>query len=248
MPKSGLLVVLLVLLTFLWGGNTLAQDNRTEFPQKDNGVIILEDFSEDEPGGLPQYWFNRNADRRPAQYSDRDREGYHYRVMEEDGKRFLRYKGTDAKHLNLPLMNVEQIDLDETPVLSWEWRVHQLPEGGNEESRNYNDTAASVYVVWGFTRLRVPRVMRYTWSSTLPEGHFVTRNFNQQKILVLESGEENTGRWLRFERNIVDDYKKYFGGTPPDRPYALLILSDGDDTRSVAKGDYANFRLEPAAD
>lgn len=211
-----------------------------------SGQVVLEDFASDAPGSLPSNWYNRDGNGRPATYSDDQKESYHYRVMREAGRNFLRYEGSRAKHLMLQTRDNPAIDLSETPILSWDWRVHALPTGANEFSEKNNDAAASIYVVWGFNALRVPRVVRYTWSSTQDVGRTAARNMNMQHVVVVASGEKNLGRWVTFERDIVDDYNRFFRGKAPKRPIAILILSDADDTGSVAKADYGRILLKAA--
>lgn len=208
------------------------------------GHLVLEDFASDSIGDLPKNWFNRNGDRNPVNYEGQLRSEYQYSVTQGEGFKFLRFEGSEAKHLLLPLGANKEIDLKERPILSWKWRVHEIPFGANEDSDRLNDTAASVYVVWGFNLLRVPRVVRYTWSSTLPVGFETSANMGMQKIIVLASGEKDKGKWLTFERNIVEDYNRLFRGSAPMRPVAILILSDADDTKSFAKADYALFMLK----
>jgi hypothetical protein len=209
-----------------------------------DGHLLLEDFSGDRIGDLPKNWFNRNGDRNPINYEGQLRSEYQYSVLKDEEGTFLRFEGSEAKHLLLPLGANNEIDLAKRPVLSWKWRVHQTPSGANEASSDLNDTAASVYVVWGFNLLRVPRVIRYTWSSTLPVGYETTANMGMQKIIVLASGDKNLGRWMTFERDIVADFRKHFRGSVPKRPVAILILSDADDTKSMAKADYTKFMLK----
>lgn len=211
-----------------------------------SGQVVLEDFASDAPGTLPANWYNRDGNGRPATYSDDQKESYHYRVMREAGRNFLRYDGAQAKHLMLQTRDNSAIDLSETPILSWDWRVHTLPTGANEFSEKNNDAAASIYVVWGFNALRVPRVVRYTWSSTQDIGRTAARNMNMQHIVVVASGEKNLGRWVTFERDIIADYNRFFRGKAPRRPIAILILSDADDTGSVAKADYGRILLKSA--
>lgn len=241
---AGLLILIMGLSDGM-GQDTERTPERTRFPTLDDGTVILEDFRDDEIGSLPRYWYNRDGDYRPIERDHDTRDQYQYRVMEENGKRFLRYEGTNALHLNLPLINTE-VDIHETPLLSWQWRIHDIPEGGDESSRSRNDVAASIYVVWGTNWLGLPRVVRYTWSSTLPEGDYFERNFNQQKVKVMGTGDRDTGTWLTFERNIIEDYREFFGSEPPDEPLAILILSAADDTRDFTKADYADIRLRPA--
>ncbi|HET8865674.1 MAG TPA: DUF3047 domain-containing protein, partial [Gracilimonas sp.] len=70
--------------------------------------------------------------------------------------------------------------------------------------------------------------------------------FGNQKIVVVESGEDEMGKWIRFERNIVEDYERLFGDKAPKRPMAILILSDADNTKSTAIADYDDIMLKPA--
>lgn len=220
--------------------------NTIEFGK--GGVVYLEDFEKYEPGTIPNEWYNRDGNRIPEHYDDDLRSEYQYRVWEEDGNQFLRFSGTEAKHLNFPLADKDDLDIFQTPLLRWRWRVHDIPAGGNEDRDDRNDVAASVYVVFDFGRVlfrRVPKSIRYTWSSTLPKGKELSKFFGNQKVVVLESGREETGKWKTFERNIVEDYRRLFGDDPPRTPLAILILSDGDDTNSYVQADYDDFELHP---
>jgi len=168
--------------------------------------------------------------------------------MEENGNKFLRYEGTEAKHLNFPLIDKKEIDIYETPILKWDWRIFDIPEGGDEDSSSQNDVAASVYVVFDTSRIlfqKVPVSIRYTWSSKHPVGSLFSKLRGRQRIMVIGTGENNLGEWQTFERNIVEDYENIFGKTPPRTPIAILILSDGDETRSHIKADYDDFELRP---
>lgn len=233
-----------IFISLLFFFFTASNDPVTPTKVTSDGQLLLEDFSGDRIGDLPKNWFNRNGDRNPINYLGQLRSEYQYRVLKEGESTFLRFEGSEAKHLLLPLGANNEIDIRERPILSWMWRVHQVPTGANEDSSHLNDTAASVYVVWGFNLLRVPRVIRYTWSSTLPVGYETSANMGMQKIIVLASGEKELGKWITFERDIVADYRKHFRGSAPKRPVAILILSDADDTKSMAKADYTMFMLK----
>jgi len=217
-------------------------------PVLDDGSIMVEDFSNEKKGTLPARWFDQRAERVPAYYTDKDQTRYLYSVKEEDGNKFLRFDGVRGVHLNFPIREVENYNINDYPILSWKWRAHVLPEGGNEDRGSTNDVTASIYVVYSLNWLRIPRVIRYTWSSTLPVGTELSKNFNNQKIVVVESGEEKLGEWVTFERNIREDYRRLFGGRPPGRPLAILILSDGNSTGTPAKADYDEIRFLPASD
>jgi hypothetical protein len=208
--------------------------------------IVLEDFEGERPGTLPSNWYNRDGNAKPATYSAEARAEYHYKVTREQNRTFLRYEGSKAKHLALQIADDKIPDIRQTPILSWDWRIHAIPTSANEFSEKQNDSAASIYVVWGFNALRVPKVVRYTWSSTQEVGRTAARNMNMQHIVVMASGTKNLGRWMTFERNIVEDYNRFFRGAVPKRPVAILILSDADDTGSFTKADYDRIVLKSA--
>lgn len=213
----------------------------------DNGSLLIEDFERDTVGALPSGWYNRDVLRK-ANHPEESKL-FHYSIQEEDGNQFLFYNHTDARHLNYPLAKREGINIHETPILSWKWRVDKVPEGGNEDSKHMNDVAASIYVVFDMGRValvkKVPKSIRYTWSSTLPEGKEMSKFFGNQKIVVMQSGEDNLGEWITEKRNIVEDYKRLFGDNPPKRPLAILILSDADETNSTAIAAYDDIMLHP---
>lgn len=153
--------------------------------------------------------------------------------------------------MSYPLINKDNINIYNTPVLSWRWRIHDAPENGNEDSDDRNDVAASIYVVFDMGRValfkKVPKSIRYTWSSSLEEGTELSKFFGNQKIVVMGKGEDTGGEWKSFERNIVEDYKRLFGDDPPKKPIAILILSDADDTGVATVADYDDIILQSAS-
>lgn len=241
---------LIIIALFLLAVSDAHSQGNEDLTVLDDGSVLLEDFQKDEIGMLPHRWYDRDTNYRLLEYNERVKSTYKYKVLEENGNKFLRYKGSKAMHINLPLGNRENLNIHETPILNWDWRVHSIPEGGNEDSKNLNDVAASVYVVFDLGRVlfkKAPMSIRYTWSSTLPVGTELSKFFGNQKIVVVASGKEDFGEWVSFERNIVEDYERLFGETPPEKPLALLILSDGDDTGEFIEADYDNIILKKSS-
>ncbi|MEO1022963.1 MAG: DUF3047 domain-containing protein, partial [Bacteroidota bacterium] len=211
--------------------------------------FLIDDFEADTVGLLPERWYDRDTNYLLKDYNEKVKSTYKYTVLTDNGNQFLRYEGSKAMHINFPLKNRESLDIYKTPVLSWKWRIHDVPSGGNEDKDNRNDVAASVYVVFDLGKVlfrKVPKSIRYTWSTELPVGTELSKFFNNQKIVVVGSGKEGLGEWQSFERNIVEDYKRLFGDDPPSKPLAFLILSDANDTKSFSKADYDEIRLVSA--
>ncbi len=221
--------------------------NHSEAQLKPPSTYFVEDFQTDPIGDLPRAWYNQRGEAQPFTYEGELRDTYNYSIVEEGGNKFLRFEGTRGKHLNYPFLDESDVNIFETPILSWDWRIHEIPIGGNEDSKKNNDTAASIYVVFDLGHVlfrKVPKSIRYTWSSTLPVGTELSKFHGNQKIVVVGSGDKEIGDWQNFERNIVEDYKRLFGDDPPAKPLAILLLSDGNDTQNIAKADYDNILLK----
>lgn len=211
-----------------------------------DGAIILDDFQSDTVGHLPYNWYDRDGHNKTQFFPPEVRSQYKYSIRQEGSNKYLHYAGTVARHLNFPLVNKKWINLRKTPILSWRWRVEKVPKGADENISRLNDSAAGVYVVYKLVGLfRIPKSIKYAWSSTLPVGTILSKNFDEQKIVILESGMKNSGKWITVRRNIAQDYRNLFGDEPPNRPIAILILSDGDSTGNEAIADYDDFELLP---
>ncbi len=229
-------------IIFLTNFSLIAQQNSSQ------RLLLIEDFEYEKVGDLPSRWYNQKGEAKPFEYDQELKSTYHYKIMEEQGNHFLRFEGNRGKHMSYPLINNDSINIKETPILSWSWRIHDIPEGANEDDSDKNDVAASIYVAFDMGRValfkKVPKTIRYTWSSTLPVGTELSKFYGNQKIIVVGSGEEKSGDWLTFERNIVEDYKRLFGDEPPAKPLAILILSDANNTQNKSKADYDDIMLK----
>lgn len=129
------------------------------------------------------------------------------------------------------------VDLPQTPVLSWAWKVTRLPAGGDVRGRDTDDEAIQVYVVfprWPALSARSD-VIGYVWDTRAPVGTVLTSpKAPNVKVIVVESGAGRVGDWQRQTRNVLDDYKRLFGRRPP-RVGAVAVMTDADDTRGVAE-------------
>jgi len=225
----------------------LSPNSTFENQLKPDVFFYVEDFQSDSIGELPNNWYNQRGEARPQTYTGELRETYNYTIMEENGNQFLRFKGIRGKHLSYPFFDELDVNIYETPILSWDWRIHDIPETASEYDKNRNDAAASIYVVFDLGHVlfrKVPKSIRYTWSSTLAVGTELSKFHGNQKIVVIGSGEDGLSEWKTFERNIVEDYQRLFEDDPPSKPIAILVLSDGNDTNDFTMADYDNILLK----
>lgn len=134
------------------------------------------------------------------------------------------------------------------PYISWKWKVTKFPDksGAVDEKNGWvekDDYAARFYVI--FPRFPFFRVqcLEYVWDKELPEGTVITNpNFTNLKIIVIESANKNLGRWVQVERNIYEDFKKVFGGSPP-KVGAIAVMTDSDNTVSTAEAQYDEIKV-----
>lgn len=257
MPSLGYVVLFLSLILLITDASK-AQDTKYihSLATSVDGGLLVEDFEGDSVGQLPYNWFEQRGVNRPYNYPEEIKKDYFYRISGEqspDSKtnQFLRFDGIKAKHLNFPLHKVNNLNLNETPILSWKWRIWDIPAGADEGNNKVNDTAASVYVVFKVKRMalvkEVPQSIRYTWSSSLPTGTEISTFFGHQKIVVVGTGQPSNldGEWLAFSRNLKEDYERLFGEKMPATPLAILLLSDGDSTNDFVKADYDDIGFYP---
>lgn len=205
----------------------------------------LDDFEDDATGAIPDQWVYVNSDGGEMPVSEALETGEIFEVRKEEDNQFLhlrvenesmRFSRTKRSGLN---WNVRK-----RPVLTWRWRALQLPEGASEKDQN--DTGAALYVTFDTDWLGRPKSIKYTYSSSLPVGTVV--DFGKLYVIVVDSKPASgVGEWRTVRRNVMDDYKRIFGGRPPERPLSVTIWSDSDTTDDVAEADFDDIRFRPVA-
>ena len=209
------------------------------FPNESN-CKLLDDFESYTPGEPPQAWRDtrgRDLVRLSAEGVMTERKNVY--VRREDGSQFARIH-TDAKALRVVRTKKNGLNwsLQKRPILRWSWRAKALPEGANERDSDRNDTGGAVYVTFGTDWLGRPKSIKYTYSSALPVG--TTVDYGPLKVLVVASKpDDGTDRWITHERNVVEDYERLFGESPPtDTPPALAIWGDSNTMKSNSVVDF----------
>jgi hypothetical protein len=190
--------------------------------------VALEDFSRGAVGEFPPDWKPRKDEGRPV-----------YSIREEPGLRFLRAAAT---RLGIQAGREVAWNLEVYPVLAWSWRPIEFPTGSDERKSASNDSAVSVYAVFPSTPVSVKSV-KYVWSRLVPVGTHLTSSAGNTQVRILRTGPEKLGQWVDERVDVREDYRKYFGGSDVPRPAGIAVLTDSDDTKSTARGDYAAFRV-----
>ncbi len=219
-----------------------------EEPQRE---ILFDDFSSSTIGLFPDVWRWRR-DRATGDVSNAIRDGVDIFRYVIDGTSSNKYLHVRDEHrpghsvsLYLETKKLFSWEIEEFPILSWRWRVNEVPPDADERYTETNDTPASVLVLYGKKFPFTPISIKYVWSSTLPVGAVAYRpGRGRPYIIVLGSGTARLGEWITVERNVLEDYVTIFGKAPPERPEAVVISSDANRTPGgVADADYDDFKV-----
>lgn len=193
----------------------------------DYSTITLEDFESSTVGDFPLDWSWQRKDEHKSKP---------YRVATEDGNAYL--EATDTGE-SVVIGRDIRWNLREYPYVSFRWRVHKIPEGGDERFDNKVDSAAGIYFVYRRRFGLIPESVKYVWSSTLPVGSAMQRKgMGKPWMVVAGSGSDGLGVWHTYVFNLYEAYEQTFGHKPPDRPIGIGILSDANSTHSHAYADY----------
>jgi hypothetical protein len=190
--------------------------------------VTVDNFSKGKVGEFPPEW-------KPRKDSGREV----YSIQEMDGLRFLH---AIARGLGIQAAKQYEWDPKAYPILAWSWRPIEFPNGSDERQSKTNDSAVSVYAVFPHTSWSV-KSLKYVWSAVVPVGTRLTSSGGLTQVRIVRSGTDGKGQWKEERVNVFEDYKKSFDETDTPKASGIAVLTDSDDTKSVAQGDYSNFRV-----
>ena len=190
--------------------------------------VTVDNFAKGKIGEFPPDW-------KPRKDSGREV----YSIQEGDGLRFLHAL---ARGLGIQAARQYEWDPKTSPVLAWSWRPVEFPKGSDERQSKTNDSAVAVYAVFPHSPWSV-KSLKYIWSAVAPVGTRLDSSAGLTQALVIRSGTEQKGKWTEERVNVFEDYKKFFNETDAPKASGIAVLTDSDDTKSVAQGDYSHFRV-----
>jgi len=149
---------------------------------------------------------------------------------------------TQTKALHLPCREasfaVEQAtnaEVQRAPVLTWLWKAVRLPPRGDVRSGKTDDQALQLLLAFDGKK-----VLSYVWGTQAPVGTVVDDSIGWPvnvtlKVLVVQSGEADVGRWVTMTRNVVDDYRRFFQEEPGPLK-GIRVQSNCQHTDAEAEG------------
>lgn len=162
--------------------------------------VVIADFSSGvDAAGVPSGWKLKEKSGKAD-----------FAVVKDGAMNALRLRSAKT---SFSIQKEVKVDVKQFPVLTWKWKVTDLPRGGNFRKSKTDDQAAQLFLAFSKTRAIV-----YIWDSTAPQGLMEDASappFMTIKAVVVRSGSSELGKWLTESRNVYEDYKKLFGAEPP---------------------------------
>jgi len=186
--------------------------------------------------------FSREKDKVPQGWELSEHEGKADLGLVSDAVgQVLRLRSASS---SFAIQKAVDIDLRQTPILAWQWKVAELPKGGNFFASSTDDQAAQLVLAFSWRRF-----INYIWDSTAPAGTMAdapSPALRSVKAVVVRSGETNKGAWITETRNVVEDYKRLFG-EEAEKVVGVRIQINSQYTKSSAESYWrlVTFQAHP---
>lgn len=206
------------------------------------------------PGGLPPHWqpFNPAPKVKPTVYA----------LVRDAGRMVVR---ADAHQSMSSLIRVLRVDLAQTPLLQWQWRITRVVASADMNTKAGDDYAARVYVLFDVdssklplsTRLKIKlaklfygvdvpaAALNYVWDNRHPIGTLQPNVYSERvRMLVVESGAAHVNAWRTETRDVAADFRAAFGEEAP-AVVSIAIASDTDNTGEDVTAWFGDIRFLP---
>ncbi|CAN5149932.1 DUF3047 domain-containing protein [soil metagenome] len=235
-------------------------------PLASNQAIELKFSSNPAGGDLPRGWepLIIRRDKTPTVYSlVTDRVGTGGAAVREQTV-VQADSASSASGLRLPV----DIDPASSRCLRWDWKIANLIEAADATSRQAEDSPVRIVLAFDGDPSKLSMLDRiigqqarllgghelpyatliYIWEPRLAVDSIVINSYSSRiRKLVAQSGSEGVGSWQHRSRDIVADFERVYG-EPPGRLISIGILTDTDNTQTVAKSWYGDIGFAGNAD
>jgi hypothetical protein len=171
----------------------------------------------------------------------------------------------DANRSASALMHEGNIDLAQTPVVTWRWKAEKPVDGADNRVGSKEDAPARLVFAFDGDKSKLSFLDRasmqvakriggqdlpyatlmYVWSTSAAPGSVIANPHTGRVQMIVVSGQPgDAGQWQTLRRNIVQDYEKAFH-EPPGRISGYGLLTDTDNTGTEARAWYGDVRFLP---
>ena len=185
-----------------------------------------------------------------------------YHATRLDGRHVIQSDSKSAASMLRQSLRVEPAELGR---LRFSWKVPELIKGADLTQRDTDDSPVRLVLAFEGDRSAFSAknamlselalvltgeplpyaTLMYVWGNhRAPGSVIINPRTDRIRKLVLESGPQQLGRWLDYERDIRADYEKAFGEAP-GALLAIGIMTDTDNTRGSTLAWYGPVTLVP---
>ncbi|MCP9472959.1 MAG: DUF3047 domain-containing protein [Nitrospira sp.] len=175
-----------------------------------------------------------------------------------DGKRVVVRAVSESSASGL--IKEVKINPKEFPIVQWSWKVENVLQQSDVTKKEGDDYPARLYITFEYDSDKVSvgkklkfltgkalfgdipiAAINYIWETKTPAGTVIDNAYTDfVKMIVVQSGPKNVGRWVEESRNLYEDYKNAFGEEPP-MINGVAIMSDTDNTRERVTAYYGDI-------
>lgn len=149
-----------------------------------------------------------------------------------------------SRNTSFSLERSLDVDLARYPYMSWQWKVTELPRGGDFRHFRTDDQAAQILVAFSDRR-----IVTYIWDTTAPKDLMQSASMMpllHLTALVCRSGPNEMNRWITETRNLAADYERAYGRTG-SRVKGLRLQINSQHTNSSAESYFGDVVFHAAA-
>ena len=135
------------------------------------------------------------------------------------------------------------VDISQFPLLSWTWKVSELPAGGDFRRSATDDQAAQVLVAFADRR-----ILTYIWDSSAPKGAWQSASslpLVHIFALVCRSGRTELNQWVPETHNLAEDYQRAYD-RPPARVKGIRLQINSQHTGTSAESYFGDVSFRSA--
>ncbi len=165
-----------------------------------------------------------------------------YQLIEDEGTNIVHAIADSSAS---GLFNQQSVDLEQTPILTWHWKVAQIGRHNNEQSKSGDDYPVRLYaIVKGEPYYWSNRILIYVWSNQAEIDDAWKNPFASEfRHITVETGERNVGQWRYYQRDIRADFSDVFGFVPKQID-AIAIMTDGDNSGQKFEAWYGDIEFK----
>ena len=183
-----------------------------------------------------------------------------YRVIRWDGIEAIEAQAKSSMAL---LGRPVEINLAETPILCWRWRIDHVLKKADIKKRHGDDYAARIYLAFSLppeslsfgdrAALALVRslydkqvpdaALNYVWDNLHAVGERLPNAYTDRaQMIVQRSGNAEADKWVQERVNVRNDVTTAFGSSKA-RILLLAVAADSDNTGETVRSGFAEIHF-----